>query len=204
MSAPADEPRREQSAGTVWERLRACLEQWQTVEQQHADSAARTHKLAQRAEMFRSPPAPPGAAETVLLALLFHKGGHRYGIPLEQVLEVQALERFSVVPGAPAYIQGVIPWRGLMLALVDLDRLFQSHTAGLTDVHVCVIVEAAGRRLGLLATDIIEIQPVALAALKTVPELEGSWHPDWVRGICAGDCLLLQLSEIMLYLEHGE
>lgn len=128
--------------------------------------------------------------------LAFNKGNQRYAVPVDDVLEVQALEHFSPVPGTPFFVSGVIHWRGDVLSLLDIGRLFGVAEAGLLDVHVCLIVEAAGRRVALAAHDVEEIYAVARSEVKSMPQVPGDSPPEWIVGVHDDDRLVLNLALI--------
>ena len=87
------------SLPSVWERLRQRLEQMRAALEQQGGPEARAKKLAERARLVRHQAGAAEPASVPLFFLAFTKGRERYGIPLEYVLEVQALEQFSPVPG---------------------------------------------------------------------------------------------------------
>jgi purine-binding chemotaxis protein CheW len=183
----------------VWVRLREGLKRMQATLDRKSDLAVR---LAQRAQSLRGQRSSDTPPERALSLLAFRAGRERFGVPVAQVLEVQPLDQISLVPGAPAEIRGVIHWRGAVLALLDVSRLFQLPETGLTDIHVCVIVEAAGQRLGLAAGEVEEIHTVASDQLRPVPELSGNIDPEWVAGVWEEDRLILRLDGIIQHLER--
>ena len=194
MTDPAEAPQ------PVWDRLRASLELMRAAREQKADPAALARRLAERAQLLRGRTASTGAAETLLTFVAFNKGRERYGIPLENVLEVQALDQLSAVPNAPPAIRGVIHWRGSILALLDLSRLFQVAESGLADIHASVIVEAAGKRLAVAANEVEEILSVPRSRVREAPALSGDVSPEWVTGVSDDNRLILRMDEIVKFL----
>jgi len=113
------------------------------------------------------------------------------------VIEVQSLQHLAPVPGIPPFISGVIHWRGDVLALLDLGKLFGIPESGLADIHVCLIVEAAGRRMALVALEIEEILAVPRSEVKPAPELPGNIPPEWLTGVHDDNRLILNLGLIL-------
>ena len=108
----------------IWDRLHKQIEQLNAAQSGRPDPEALATKLADRGKALRqrmSAESPVGARMSFLG---FRKGPQRYGIPIEDVIEVQALEHFSPVPNAPAFVSGVIHCRGAILSLFDLGMLF--------------------------------------------------------------------------------
>lgn len=188
---------------SVWDRLRQGLEQMRAALEQKDSPEARAKKLAERAKLLRQQAGAAEPASAPLFFLAFRKGRERYAIPLEYVLEVQALEQFSPVPGAPAAIRGVVHWRGAILALLDLTRLFGVVETGLSDLHAYVVVEARGKRLALAVAVVEDIFATPRERLKTAPELPHQIAPEWVLGVHDENRLILQLDDIVKHLEQG-
>jgi purine-binding chemotaxis protein CheW len=197
------QPSEPENLAPVWERLRERLEQMRAALGRKSDPEARAKKLSNRAKLVRR---QVGTAEPVSVPLDFlavTKGRERYGIPVEYVLEVQALDHFSPVPGAPAFIRGVVHWRGAILALLDLTRLFEVAETGLSDLHSFVVVEAAGKRLAVAASQVEDIVAVPRDRLQTAPELPRKIAPEWVIGVHDDNRLILKIDEIFTHLQNS-
>ena len=132
---------------------------------------------------------------TVFLA--FNKGGQRYGIAISEIVEVQPFEQYTPVPGAPPFIPGVIHWRGAIISLLDLGQLAGIRESGLVDVRAFVLVESAGRRLGVLAGEVDELYSVPLEELKSPPELAAHVPPEWIVGVHDENRLVLRMDVIL-------
>jgi purine-binding chemotaxis protein CheW len=135
-SSPADP--------TVWENVRHRLAQMQAARTRNVDPAALAEKLARRAKTLRSRTAGPEPIGPRWDMLAFTSGRERYGIAVDEIIEVQPLDQFSLVPRAPAFILGVVHFRGAIVSLLDLGRLLNVPPSGLADLHVHIVVEAAG------------------------------------------------------------
>lgn len=188
---------------SVWDRLREGLEQMRIALEQRGGSEARAQLRFDRAKLLRHHAGNAEPTSAPLLFLAFSKGRKRYGLPVECVQEVQALEQFSPVPGAPPAILGVVHWRGAILALLDLSRLFGVAEIGLSDLHAYVVVEAAGKRLAIAASQVEDILAVPIDQLKTAPALPPTIAPEWVLGVHDENRLILKMDEICKHLQHG-
>lgn len=80
--------------------------------------------------------------------LVVRSGALRVGIPLEQAREILPTRSLTRLPGAPAWIAGLLNLRGRVLTVVDLDRRLGADAA----VGPVVVVEVEGRALGLRVT----------------------------------------------------
>jgi purine-binding chemotaxis protein CheW len=187
----------EAPAAELWSRLRESMAGLNSIGQRKSDPAALAERLARRAKAYRARAAAQERAETPVPLLAFSKGSQRYALLLEYVREVQPLEQFHPVPKAPPFLPGVAPWRGSILALVDLGRLFGVAETGLADVHRCIVVEAAGRRVAIVAREVEEIHNVPARLIHPAPELPGNIVPEWVLGVYDEDCLVLRIDQIL-------
>lgn len=187
MNAPDD----------VWNRLHEQMEQMNAALSGRADPQALAAKLAQRAATLRQQVSTDSPGSTLLTFVAFRKGPQRYGIPITEIVEVRALDHFSPVPGAPPFIPGVIHWRGAILSLLDLSVLFGIPETGLADLHTCIIVEAAGRRVAVVAGEIEELYSVADTQVKRAPELSAEISAEWIQGVYDENRLILRIGQIL-------
>lgn len=181
----------------VWLRLRESMERLQTLGRQTIDADALAQKLAGRAKMLRGRLVATETEQVPLVFLGFTKNWERYGIPIADVLEVQALEQFTVVPQTPPFLRGVVHWRGAILSLLDLSRLFEIPETGLADLHFYLVVEAAGRRVGVVAREIEEVYSVPHSRISTAPPRPATLPAEWVLGVHDNQRLILNMASIL-------
>jgi purine-binding chemotaxis protein CheW len=181
----------------VFVRLRQCLKAMRNDDRGHVDPAVLAKKLADRAQVLRgrSQEAKPTGPQMSFLA--FCHGAQRYGIPISDIVEVQPLSDYTLVPQAPRFIVGVIHWRGAILSLIDLGKLFGVSDPGLIDERACVIVEAAKRRIGVSAGEVEELHTVSLKQMKSAPDLPTDIPRDWVAGVVDQNRLILRMDQIL-------
>lgn len=181
----------------VWSLLRESMERLASVGQRKSDPEALAERLARRAKQLRGRLTKTEPAEAPLVFLAFNKGNQRYGIPVDDVIEVQALDYFNPVPRTPPFVSGVIHWRGDVLALLDIGKLFEIPESGLADVHVCLIIEASGHRVALVVSEIEEIYAVPTSEIKAAPELPGNIPQDWILGVHDNNRMILKMPLIL-------
>jgi len=181
------------TADPLWQRLDERLAAFQ---QSRIDPAVLNQKLADRARILRARMAGSVSAEPNVVLLAFSKGGQRFGVPIETVLEVQALDHLSPVPRTPSFILGVIHWRGAILALFDIGAIMGVAETGIADVHVAIVIEAAGRRIAVAALEVEDILQVPASQIGSAPTM-GSVPGEWVVGICAQDRIVLRMDAIV-------
>lgn len=87
--------------------------------------------------------------------------GHRFALPLADVVEVHRAAAVTPLPGAPETIRGVVDVRGQLLPLLDLGARLGLPVRRLTPADAFVTVEIHDRPLLLLvdAVDGVEVLP---------------------------------------------
>lgn len=96
------------------------------------------------------------------LHLLVRVAGAEFALPAERVAFMEAFEGATPVPGTAPHVAGLVQARGQVVPLVDLRTLF-----GLPPIERglearVVVVEGAGRRVGLLVDsgrEVIRLDP---------------------------------------------
>lgn len=98
----------------------------------------------------------------VLRALVVDVAGESYAIPLTHVGETIRLDDGEV---HQLHHQGMVLWRGSMLAVDDAAALFNAPTPAPAARHYCVVLTAGTRRRGLLVSRLIGHQEIVIKGL---------------------------------------
>jgi purine-binding chemotaxis protein CheW len=111
--------------------------------------------LAARAQALARPREEVQVPAEALDLLVFLLGGERYAIETSHVLEAVPLRALTPVPCTPPFVLGVVNYRGQILPVLDLRRLFELAEVAVPEESRVVAVEAGGMRFGIFA-DAIE------------------------------------------------
>jgi len=120
-----------------------------------------------------------------LEVLTFDLAGETFA--LEAVLVREVLDRSpeTYVPGAPAFADAVINFRGRIIPLADLRLAFGLTAGGSSaDSRVIVIefeIDGEAALLGLRADKVYEVTAIPDAATEAAPRLGTRWRPDFIR-----------------------
>jgi chemotaxis-related protein WspB len=112
-----------------------------------------------------------------MLSLLFSLGESVYAIPARSVVEVVPHVALRPLPGAPAWVCGLLAYRGRVVPVVDLGRkLFGTPCESSRLSSRIVVVEAeSGRRFGVLTERVSDVRSISLE--DSAPgELDGARH----------------------------
>jgi purine-binding chemotaxis protein CheW len=94
--------------------------------------------------------------------LIFSGFGVKFGLELEYITEILAVQPITPVPNTPAYIKGVMNNRGTIMPVVDM-RLMLNHEQTEYTERTCIIsLNKDNVHLGLIVDsveDVISFQP---------------------------------------------
>jgi purine-binding chemotaxis protein CheW len=89
--------------------------------------------------------------------VVFRLAEHEYALRLESVSEVLRMVAITPLPESPPWLAGVINLRGRVIAVTDL-RLRLGLPAPAPGLNTpIIVVEAAGRQMGLIADSVVEV-----------------------------------------------
>lgn len=132
-------------------------------------------------------------SELELLHVVFEVGGTAYVLPATIVRELESFAEVTPVPGTAPHVAGIVHVRGQVLPLVDLRvRFGLPPGAGGPDRRV-IVVEHAGRRIGLLVDLAREIAKIPPAAFAPPPELVAEHAGGLVKAVARHGSRLLML-----------
>ncbi len=126
-------------------------------------------------------------------------GSDYIGIPLELVVDVDTLDRFSVssVPLAPSYILGQTDWRGKVLPILELGTVLQIPTLPRQEF---VVVKVNDISIGIAVDRIFDVLYLADSAIDALPISISSQLHTYLRGVTKyadGLMYLVKLQELV-------
>ena len=95
----------------------------------------------------------PSKVRDLQNCIVFLLGATRYGIPIRNVLEMDAVPRITVVPNVPAFVRGVTNLRGEIVAVLDLRTLLGLDRADSPERGRILIVRTTDQQTAALAVD---------------------------------------------------
>lgn len=129
--------------------------------------------------------------------LVFELGGDRFALETGYILEVFPLTNFTPVPGVPDFMVGVTPYRGEILALIDLRKLLGLEVKGVTDLSRILVLGAKRAQCGILvdkAHEVILLQPEEMIDQQpAVTGIEGKC----LRGVTRGGLIVIDGNGIL-------
>lgn len=106
--------------------------------------------------------------------LIFRLGTEEYGLPLPSVVEVTRLpERLTRVPKAPAFVEGVLNFRGRVTPVIDQRRRFGAADGDSAQRPRVIVTTVDGRAAGFVVDAVTEILSLGSDRISPTPELTG-------------------------------
>ena len=109
--------------------------------------------MASSAKPTEAPDAPPVGTQRLLL---FAVAGTVYGCEIGAVREIVPLRRATRLPGAPAYVRGLVNLRGAIVTVIDLAARLANGTAA--DDGSVVLAEFGNKNVGLAVDEVRDVQ----------------------------------------------
>lgn len=123
-------------------------------------------------------------------------GGQEYAIDICSIREIRGWIASTYLPFAPDYIKGMINLRGSILVVVDLARRLGFAKTEPNSASVVVVVESAGRSLGLLVDAVCDIINVTEDMRQTTPDT-GSCVPKlYVDGVVMMESRIISILSV--------
>lgn len=119
------------------------------------------------------------------LHVVFTLAGAEYALPFDSVLQMESYTGATLVPGAPAYVDGIVTVRGMVLPVLDLRTRFGLPRAELSLDTRIVVTESAARVVALrvdsarevLKLDVEKHQPAPSIVSERSSGLVNAVHP---------------------------
>jgi purine-binding chemotaxis protein CheW len=139
-----------------------------------------------------------------VLHVVFRVGAAEYVLPASIVLELESFTSATPVPGAPPHVAGLMQIRGQVIPVVDLRKRFGiAASEPLPDQRV-IVVEQAGRRVGLLVDTAREVLKLAPDTFRPPPELVIEQAEGYVKAVAQHENRLVMLLDAGLLLNQED
>ena len=143
------------------------------------------------------------AAEDTVQLVTFQVGSEEYGLDINSITEVVRPLKITTLPKMPAFIEGVINLRGVIIPVVDLRNRFELKTINNNTRKMRMIITrgaahgtagTSGGLLGLVVDNVDEVIHVPKKDIDPAPEAATGRNADFITGMGkVGDRLIILL-----------
>lgn len=125
--------------------------------------------------------------------LTFKLGEEEYGVDIQRIQELRSYDAVTKIANTPAHIKGIINLRGVIVPIVDMRIRFNPAAAATYDpLTVVVVLNVAGRVVGMVVDSVSDVQELPADAIKPAPEFGAAIDTRYVTGIgTLGDRMLI-------------
>lgn len=134
----------------------------------------------------------------------FRLDNETYGINVMQVQEVLRYSEIAPVPGAPAYVLGIINLRGNVVTVIDTRQRFGLGSTPITDNSRIVIIEADKQVIGILVDSVAEVVYLRQSEIETAPNVGTDESAKFIQGVCNKNNELLILVDLEKMMTEDE
>ena len=101
--------------------------------------------------------------------VIFNLAKEDYALGIDRVQEILRLPQIAAVPGAPAYVEGLVNVRGSILPVIDLRKKLEVTVAERDERARIIVVELSGTPTGLIVDAVREVRKIARGQVEDVP-----------------------------------
>lgn len=107
-----------------------------------------------------------------------------YVIDIMKIKEIIKPLRLTVIPKAPAFIEGVINLRGVVIPVIDMRKRFELPKLEPTSKTRIVIVSIDRKIVGLIVDEVREVIKINMKEVKPPPRMLEGVNTDFIFGVC--------------------
>ncbi|HEU4613035.1 MAG TPA: chemotaxis protein CheW [Kofleriaceae bacterium] len=130
------------------------------------------------------------------LHVAFRVGNAEYAIDATDVLHLESFTEATHVPGAQAFVAGVVHVRGKLVPVVDLRKRFGLEPAARTLDSRVIVVKVGGRVAGLLVDSARDVVRLDEATFEPPPELLDSDASGFIKAVSTQAARLLLVVDV--------
>jgi purine-binding chemotaxis protein CheW len=150
-----------------WDTVRARIDETnQKLNQSdELDTEALEKAWARRAAQIAQKIEGEDQGETIQAAIV-RMDGELYGLDVQHIFDIRPLEHVTFVPRVPAWVLGVINWRGRILSVIDLRRFLglpeNSGENNTKSTRRLLVLQAGEMEVGVQADEVFAIETIPI------------------------------------------
>lgn len=132
--------------------------------------------------------------------VIFNVGNEIYGIDTSKVQEIIRMQDITHVPGAPAFVEGVINLRGRIIPVIKLHERFGLPGSDSSKASRIIVVETEGQVVGMVVGTVSEVLRIATDCVEPPSPIVTGLDSEYIRGIAKLESrliILLQLNRLL-------
>jgi purine-binding chemotaxis protein CheW len=136
--------------------------------------------------------------------VVFNLAEEHYGVDIGAVESIIKMQPITVVPRAPAFVEGVINLRGSVLPVIDLGKRFGLPAEKETKETRIVVVEVMGTNVGMVVDAVSEVLRVSDEDIEPPSPVVTTVDSAFITGIAKVEKRLIILLDLARVLSTEE
>jgi len=120
-----------------------------------------------------------------------------YAIESRFVREIYPLTEFTLIPGTPSFVLGVINIRGEIISVINLKKFFNLSEKGLGELNKVIILENSHMEFGILADVVVGNFRIATSDIQSVDNQKLAIGTQYLKGITKDHLILLDAEKML-------
>jgi len=126
--------------------------------------------------------------------VVFQVAGEQYGVTIDRVESIVKMQPITVVPQAPAFIEGITNLRGMVLPVLSLRKRFGLPPAEVDRETRIVVVMNEAHPIGIVVDSVLEVLRLPEEAIEPPPPMVTNERTRFITGIAkVGERLIILL-----------
>lgn len=140
--------------------------------------------------------------------VVFRLGKEKYGIDILNVAGITEFDKFSKVPTAPSFVEGVMNLRGDVIPVINLKKKFniEASVAEEDDARV-ILINVKNSTIGFLVDDANQVVKINDEDIEDTPQILKSDDRKFLKGVGKREgelYILLDMDNILSDMEQQE
>ena len=153
--------------------------------------------LRKRAIEMAVEPEQKKDSSTIIEFIVFVLADESFGVESAFVREVCPLKDYTILPGTPSFILGIINVRGQILSVVDLKKFFHLPEKGLGELNKVIILRNDQMEFGILADEVIGIRIIFKDDILPVPLAVNGISEKYLKGVTKDGLIILSAVNLL-------
>lgn len=106
-----------------------------------------------------------------------------FGIEIFKIKEVLSYRKITPLPQVERFVRGIINLRGTIIPVFDLREKFNLLAKEYTKFHVIIVVEIAGRVMGVMVDEVSDVLEILPEEFQTTENLPSNLQREYLKGV---------------------
>jgi purine-binding chemotaxis protein CheW len=134
--------------------------------------------------------------DDLIQLVTFRIGEEEFGVEILAVQEIIRLMQITMVPRAPAFIEGVINLRGKVIPVINMRTRFNMTPMDHTSSTRIVVMEFGQKIVGFLVDGVSKVLRIPSGTVEEAPPVVAGIGAEYIRGVGKMDDRLLILLDL--------